>query len=173
VLPFAQALTASPETAAFYARLRTALAEIDKEEALKDYGDEPEMEETMEATGINKAAEGLRAYADFLEAHPAFNVHSEVGYYNIGGAEVIKELIASSPEWEIEIMPAHDIVYIQRTFGELRVQHVISKSVMCAPEIADGKIVWALKPEFARLRPDADARARSIEEEIVDATLHA
>jgi hypothetical protein len=47
VLPFAQALTACPETAAFYARLRTALAEIDKEEALKDYGDEPEMEEQV------------------------------------------------------------------------------------------------------------------------------
>jgi hypothetical protein len=45
VLPLAQALTACPETAAFYARLRAALAEIDKEEALKDYGDEPEMEE--------------------------------------------------------------------------------------------------------------------------------
>jgi hypothetical protein len=47
VLPFAQALTACPETAAFYARLRAALAEIDKEEALKDYGDEPEMEEQV------------------------------------------------------------------------------------------------------------------------------
>jgi hypothetical protein len=47
VLPFAQALTACPETAAFYARLRAALAEIDKEEALKDYGDKPEMEEQV------------------------------------------------------------------------------------------------------------------------------
>ena len=112
----------------------------------------------MESTGINKASEGLRSYAVFLDAHPAFNGPSEVSYYNIGGAEVIKELIAASPEWEIEIIPAHDIVYIQRTFGELRVLHVISKYVMCAPEIADGKVVWALKPEFARLRPDADAR---------------
>ena len=162
MLPFAQALTACSDTAAFYARLRAALAEIDNEEALKDYGDDPEMEETMESTGINKAAEGLRAYADFLEAHPAFNVHSEVCYYNLGGVEVIKELIASSQDWKIEIMPAHDIVYIRRTFGELRVQHVISKSVMCAPEIADGKIVWALRPEFARLRPDADARVEEL-----------
>jgi hypothetical protein len=48
VLPFAHALTACPETAAFYARLRAALAEIDKEEALKDYGDEPEMEEQVD-----------------------------------------------------------------------------------------------------------------------------
>ena len=48
MLLFAQALTASPEAAAFYARLRTALAELDNEEALKDYGDEPEMEEQVD-----------------------------------------------------------------------------------------------------------------------------
>ena len=48
MLPFAQALTASPEAAEFYARLRTALSELDNEEALKDYGDEPEMEEQVD-----------------------------------------------------------------------------------------------------------------------------
>ena len=96
------------------------------------------------------AADGLRSYADFLDSNPQFGIDSEICFYNLG-ENACKELLASSPEWEMEILLEDDIVYIRRTFGSLRVQHVIAKHVVCEPSIVDGKIVWTLKPEFQQV----------------------
>jgi hypothetical protein len=104
------------------------------------------------------AADALRAYADFLDRNPQFGIDSEICFYNLG-ENACKELLASSPEWEMEILPEHDIIYIRRTFGSLLVQHVIAKHVMCEPSIVDGKIVWALKPEFQQV---LDNRAATV-----------
>jgi hypothetical protein len=105
------------------------------------------------------AADGLRAYADFLDSNPQFQVNSEICFYNIGGVAVIQELLASSPEWKITIEQSHDIIYIRRTFGQLVVEHVIARDIMCEPSIVDGKIVWVLKPEFQQV---LDNRAATV-----------
>jgi hypothetical protein len=93
------------------------------------------------------AADGLRAYADFLDSNPQFGTDSEISFYNLG-ENACKELLASSPEWEMEIVQAVEIVYIKRSFGSLLVKHIIARDVICEPSIVDGKIVWTLKPEF-------------------------
>jgi hypothetical protein len=104
------------------------------------------------------ASDGLRAYADFLDSNPQFGFDSEICFYNLG-KNSCKELLSSSPEWEMEISQKHDIIYIQRTFGSLRVKHVIARDVMCEPSIVYGKIVWVLKPEFQQV---LDNRAATV-----------
>jgi hypothetical protein len=109
VLPFAHALTACPETAAFYARLRAALAEIDKEEALKDYGDDPEMEEQV---GIKRTIK-LELTGDQWElvqnglAAARCSNSSLVGYAKVYSSAPMVRLYT---RWGAEISDASDLL---------------------------------------------------------------
>jgi hypothetical protein len=98
--------------------------------------------------------QGIKDFAQFLEAHPDVPAEMRFTNYNLSRPEVICEMIANG--FHVDIRDT--IVYLRRTFLSLTVEYVVAIHDMCDPAIVDGKIVWPLKPEFARLRPDADAR---------------
>jgi hypothetical protein len=102
--------------------------------------------------------QGIKDFAQFLEAHPDVPAEMRFTNYNLSRPEVICEMIANG--FHVDICDT--IVYLRRTFLSLTVEYVVAIHDMCDPAIVDGKIVWPLKPEFARLRSDADARVEEL-----------
>jgi hypothetical protein len=98
----------------------------------------------MEQENSSSPASGFRAYADFLEQHPNFPSDAEISTYCMRDMATIRELLENG----FGIEKCAQIVYLRRSFGVLRVKHVISIEVMYSPAIVDGKVEWALKPEF-------------------------
>jgi hypothetical protein len=109
---------------------------------------------------LDKAAEGavmtfaesLRAYADWCDEHPALQPEAEISTYG-GTAAQAKGIMLADSGAKLNLLPAHEIVYLTQTFGEITVKHVIKKSEVCNLTIVDNMVVAVLKPEFEWLRP--------------------
>jgi hypothetical protein len=90
--------------------------------------------------------QGIRDYADWLEAHPEIDSHgSEICIYGNSDKQARAAFKAGAA---LDPCNGHDIVYLAFKFGPLVVKHVVKKSIFMAPTIVNGEVVWVPKPEM-------------------------
>jgi hypothetical protein len=95
-------------------------------------------------------AESLRAYADWCEMNPTLAQKGMIDIYG-ESAEQAKDIMLADTRAKLEIVPSHNIVYLNQQFGTLIVKHLLYKHDVCNQSIVDNKLVAVLKPEFAEL----------------------
>ncbi len=94
--------------------------------------------------------ESLRAYAEWCEQNPNSQDGGTITTYGESAAQA-KGIMLADPHAKLDLLPGHNIAYLNQRFGSLTVQHVLHKHDVCNQSIVDNKVVAVLKPEFAEL----------------------
>ena len=97
----------------------------------------------------NDYAAGLREYADYVEAHPELNIDkAQISIYSVNDPGEILSLLHSHPSAKLRDWGDDQITLLVLQFGPLHVRFCLNKETVYEPAIVNGKVTWALRPEF-------------------------
>ena len=91
---------------------------------------------------------GLREYADWLEAHPECIHNQGMVQTYCGTVDSARKIMAADEDAEVQATTSDQICYLNQKFSGLKVVHTLDKSDLMEPSINGGKVIWVFKPEF-------------------------
>lgn len=93
-------------------------------------------------------ANDLRQYADWVEQHP--EIDTPGGRISIYSTKADQALVLLKNGAKLDLIGVGDTIsYVTQKFGSLTIRHVVNKDELMEPAIVEGKVTWALRPEFA------------------------